>query len=371
MKLGMILAVAALAVAGYGKTGDGDPAKEAAVTVNGKTLTFAELNADVAKMMAAQKGIPPAQTEQAKKFFAEQLAQQFVVETLFAEEAARKGVKVTDEDRRKLEADLAKNAHADAPKTIAELAEKLPFGKERSLKKIEAQLLIQKFMETEFASKATIDPKDVERDLKRAADSAKKIRASHILVKTDGADAEKAKKAEATIKDLKKQLDGLKGDALKEKFVELAKAHSDCPSKSRGGDLGLFSRGQMVKEFDEVVFKSEPFVVSDPVKTQFGWHLIMVTEKPAPKTSPSKADIERNLRMKAAQGDMRQCFERLRKSAKIVAPTFPRIASPKADAAKPAPAAKPAAKPTAKVESKPVEVKQAAKPADKPAPAKK
>ena len=364
MKLGrMILAVAALAVAGCGKTGDGDPAKEAAVTVNGKTLTFAELNDDAAKMVAAQKGIPPEQAEQAKSYFTEQLAQQFVVETLFAEEAAKKGLKVTDEDRKKFEADLAKNDQPDAPKTIAALAEKLPFGKERSLKKIEAQLLIQKFMETEFASKATIDPKDVERELKRAADSAEKVRASHILVKTEGADAEKAKKAEATIKDLKKQLDGLKGDALKDKFAELAKAHSDCPSKSRGGDLSLFSKGQMVKEFEEVAFKSEPFVVSDPVKTKFGWHLIMVTEKPAPKAPPAKADIERNLRMRAAQGDLRKCFERLRKSAKIVAPTFPSINTPKAPAAKSAPAAK--------VESEPVEVKPAAKPADKPAPAKK
>jgi peptidyl-prolyl cis-trans isomerase C len=62
-------------------------------------------------------------------------------------------------------------------------------------------------------------------------------------------------------------------------FGEVAKLHSSCPSRMRGGDLGAFSPGQMVKEFDEVVFSGEIGKVLGPVKTQFGYHLIEVTKR--------------------------------------------------------------------------------------------
>ena len=55
--------------------------------------------------------------------------------------------------------------------------------------------------------------------------------------------------------------------------------NSSCPSSAKGGDLGEFPRGQMVKEFDEAVFKLPVNKVSDPVKTSFGYHLVMVTKK--------------------------------------------------------------------------------------------
>ncbi len=62
-------------------------------------------------------------------------------------------------------------------------------------------------------------------------------------------------------------------------FAEIAKQHSKCPSGKQGGGLGEFSPGQMVKEFDEVVFSGEIGKVLGPVKTQFGYHLIEVTKR--------------------------------------------------------------------------------------------
>ncbi len=86
--------------------------------------------------------------------------------------------------------------------------------------------------------------------------------ARHILVDT-----------EKQCKDLKQQLlDGAD-------FAELARKHSSCPSGRSGGDLGKFSRGQMVREFDEVVFSAELNEVQGPVKTQFGYHLLEVTDR--------------------------------------------------------------------------------------------
>jgi len=89
-----------------------------------------------------------------------------------------------------------------------------------------------------------------------------RARARHILVET-------AEKCE----ELKTQLQGGAD------FAELARQHSSCPSGRGGGDLGEFGRGQMVPEFDQVVFSAPVNEVQGPVKTQFGYHLLEVTER--------------------------------------------------------------------------------------------
>lgn len=64
-----------------------------------------------------------------------------------------------------------------------------------------------------------------------------------------------------------------------EDFADVARAHSNCPSKAQGGDLGQFGPGMMVKEFDAVVFSADINTVQGPVKTQFGYHLLEVTSR--------------------------------------------------------------------------------------------
>ena len=62
-------------------------------------------------------------------------------------------------------------------------------------------------------------------------------------------------------------------------FAQAALEHSDCPSGQQGGELGEFGPGQMVKEFDEVVFSADLNEVQGPVKTQFGYHLLEITSR--------------------------------------------------------------------------------------------
>lgn len=86
--------------------------------------------------------------------------------------------------------------------------------------------------------------------------------ALHILVKTES-------EAQKLLQQLKKG-----GD-----FAKLAKRHSTCPSGKKGGDLGQFSKGDMVGPFDKAVFSGELFKILGPVKTQFGFHLIKVIDR--------------------------------------------------------------------------------------------
>ena len=89
-----------------------------------------------------------------------------------------------------------------------------------------------------------------------------KASARHILVENEG-----------ICKELKREIENGRP------FEEVAKEYSQCPSGSEGGDLGTFNPGQMVKEFDTVVFNEEVGKVHGPVKTDFGYHLIEITSR--------------------------------------------------------------------------------------------
>jgi len=141
--------------------------------------------------------------------------------------------------------------------------------------------------------------KKVYEEASKQISGEQEVHARHILVETE--DEAKAVKAE-----LDKGAD----------FAELAKKKSKDPGASDGGDLGFFTKDQMVPEFSEVAFKLEPGKISDPVKSQFGWHIIKVEEKrnrKPPDFAQVKSQIETYV-MRKAQADY---VGKLRESAKI------------------------------------------------------
>ena len=97
----------------------------------------------------------------------------------------------------------------------------------------------------------------------------KEASAKHILIKGSG--------AEAKCQEYAASLEG--AEDLSTAFSELAAKVSECPSANRGGNLGTFKPGMMVKEFDKVCFEKEIGVVHGPVNTQFGSHLILITRR--------------------------------------------------------------------------------------------
>jgi peptidyl-prolyl cis-trans isomerase C len=188
------------------------------------------------------------------------------------------------------------------------------------------RLLMDSLLATEGKAGTTDEAmKKVYEEASKQITGEAEVHARHILVESED-------DAKAIAAELKKGAD----------FAELAKKKSKDPGASDGGDLGFFTKDQMVPEFSAVAFTLEPGKISDPVKSQFGWHIIKVEEKrnrQAPAFEQVKAQIETYVTRKA-QADY---VAKLREAAKVERMDKPAEAAKtdtktdaKPDAAKPA-----------------------------------
>jgi parvulin-like peptidyl-prolyl isomerase len=152
-------------------------------------------------------------------------------------------------------------------------------------------------------------------------DTPEEVHARHILIRVpEGASEAEIAQAKKQIEDIKKELENGAD------FAELAKKYSQDPgSAPNGGDLGFFRRGQMVKEFEDAAFSLEPGQISDPVRTQFGFHLIKVEEK-KPAQHPELAQIRERVLKDYIAAERTRRFEQFYAELKAHAKIF--IADP-------------------------------------------
>jgi peptidyl-prolyl cis-trans isomerase C len=166
---------------------------------------------------------------------------------------------------------------------------------------IRNKLLMETLLQQEGKAAVTdASMKKVYEDAVKQMGAEQEVRARHILVPTED-------EAKAVLAEVKKGTD----------FAELAKQKSKDPgAAAEGGDLGYFGKEQMVPEFAETAFKMDKGQVSDPVKTQFGWHLIKVEDKrtkPVPEFDKVKDQVETYV-VRKAQADY---IHKLQEGAKI------------------------------------------------------
>jgi parvulin-like peptidyl-prolyl isomerase len=181
-----------------------------------------------------------------------------------------------------------------------------------NLEKLKDELLVSLWMKAQMDN-AIVSDSEAKEFYEANKDKFKKpatVRARHILV-TD----------EESAKTVIEQMKALKGEALKTKFIELAKSKSTGPTGPKGGDLGEFAKGQMVPEFDAAVFKlKEGEITMVPVKTQFGYHVIFL-EKSNPESvvpyEQVKERIIQTLKQKQFQTKLAEVAKELKSKAKI------------------------------------------------------
>ncbi len=159
-------------------------------------------------------------------------------------------------------------------------------------------------------------------DLQKVYDANKKeyenVKARHILIAFKGSPAAQPGKKELTEAEAKAKAEALKAEieSGKKKFEDVAKAESDDKgSGARGGELGSFTRGQMVEEFEKAAFDAKPGTVVGPVRTQYGYHLIEVQSHETTPFEKVKSQLETKERQRLVQEKM----DAMKKSAN---PTF-------------------------------------------------
>ena len=241
-----------------------DP-NEVVASVNDAKLVRKDMEKVVSALLQAQK-VPAEQAAEAKKYFEQRAAYSFIMKTLLLGEAKKQAVAVNDDDR-KAQMKKMEEALKAQNKTVDQYFKESPLGEKEARAEFEDGLIIDKLIQTNVLASITIDDADV----KKAIADVEKSNAE-LAEKNKSLDSSKAEKR-AKLEGIKKQLDGGAD------FAELAKANSDCPSKAKGGDLGEFTRGNMVKAFEDAAYAQEIGKVGDIVETQFGFHLIKVTAK--------------------------------------------------------------------------------------------
>ena len=183
---------------------------------------------------------------------------------------------------------------------------------------IERGMAIQKLIDKEVTEKIKVSDEETKAFYDKNPQlfqQPEQIKASHILIKVQ-ADAPADQKAEA-----RKKIEDVQQKVKKgEDFATLAKTYSEGPSGPKGGDLGYFRRGQMVKPFEEAAFSLKPDETSEIVETQFGYHLIKVDDKkPAKKMTYAevKDRLNEHLKKQKTDSEANAYIETLRKDAKI------------------------------------------------------
>ncbi|RJP96352.1 MAG: peptidylprolyl isomerase [Desulfobacteraceae bacterium] len=273
--------------------------------VNGVEISNTDLERkfNLIKERYASMGMPldDAKLQEFRKNILNSLIDQ---EVLYQESVAE-GIKVDPAEVSKELANFKKQFETEEAfkKQIAQMN----FTEEVIVTQITRSKSIQKFIEAKVMPGIVISDEDVKKYYDSHPDEFKlkeRVHASHILVKVDpkSPDAEKDKKAAL------KKIEGIKAKIDKGgDFAKLAEENSDCPSKAKGGDLGFFERGQMVKPFEDAAFGLKPGETSGIVETQFGYHIIKCQEKKEASTLPLD-EVKENLKNKLKDDRFKETF---------------------------------------------------------------
>lgn len=294
-------------------------AKGPVAVVNGKEITAETFNGKVQELAASGR-IPVKYINKLK----ERLVRGMVDKMLLDQAVAKANLTITDADI---------DAKIKEIRTDFERIQKLSGGQAGSFEQLLKRMGIQPKNMRESIKQAIIIERLVkksgykpmeEAEVKKFYDAnvdkfqqKEGVRARHILIKV-ASDGDKAAWDKA-----KKEVSEIRADIIKNKkdFGEVAKTKSQGPSNKRGGDLGFFGKGQMVKPFEDAVFAMKDGEISQPVKTRFGWHIIKRVEyrKKGPIPFDKIKDVLKSqLNNKKFQQALMGYIETLRKDGKVV-----------------------------------------------------
>ena len=308
----LILLLTAFATIADDKKPDGDKV----ATVNGTIITREQLNNELQQVR--QRILQQGQEVSEVQLFTirTKILENLISRELLYQESRNKGIKIdpqTAEAQLKVLKQRFPN-EAEFKKALSQIN----LSEETLQIKIERDLAIQEFVNSQIVPQIKISNEENRafyNDHPEYFKQPEQVKASHILIKLDPQSEEsQQQQGKKRIEDIQQKLkDG-------QDFAELAKNFSEGPSRDKGGDLGYFSRGQMVPPFEEAAFALKPGEMSGIVQTQFGYHLILVTDR-RPEKIINYEEVENKIKQYLKQEKVKQDVElyvkKLRDTAEI------------------------------------------------------
>lgn len=287
----------------HGKKEKPDPNKVIA-TINNEKILRKDLDLILDRF---KNHVNPSALESMEQQITEQLVAQSLLRQFVTEKKLTVDEEIVDKEIAKMRDNIKKNP-ATKDKTLED------FLKYQGSNIDELRIAIRMSAAIEqYASRSIDDKKLEDYFIKNISNfNSETVTASHILIETqDMKTQDEFDKARAKIEAIKKEIDNGAD------FPECAKKYSDCPTGKSGGNLGSFPRhGAMVEEFANAAFAAEVGKVSDPVKTQFGYHLIKVTAHD-PSKDVSFGDVKDKVRETLVAIEITNLLKDLRTNAKV------------------------------------------------------
>ena len=317
-RAGMLMTAVGIIALGAGIVGAAEQAPDGdkVATINGQTITRTELDQELQPVIQrmSMQGQQP-QPEQVAEI-REKVLDSLINRELLTQDAKDQGVTVEPEA---LDAQMEQiRGQFPEEAQFREALSQMGIDEETLRAQMHQRILIQKLIEERIAKDVTVT--DEEAQAYYAAhpeqfEKGERLRARHILIKSepDASDDDK-QKARQTLEEVQGKLK--KGES----FADLAKEYSEGPSGPKGGDLGYFERGQMVKPFEDAAFALKDDEVSEIVETRFGFHLIKAVDRKGESTTEFaevKDQIKSQLKRQAVQDAVGEYLEALRAKAEI------------------------------------------------------
>ena len=289
------------------------------IDVDGTKLTKEQMESEVKKKISAiKKQVPTDRMPQVRENVKKQVMNDFTIRTLLTNEVKRLNISASDKElteaTEKLKSSLPQGM------TIEDLMKKNKITKAKMQEEIRFGIKINKLVLSQISGKYKPTEKEITAFYEKNKDKFKmpeSVHVRHILVARAAGDDDKVKtEKKAKAEDLRKQL--LAGAD----FAVIARKSSDCPSKDSGGDLGVFSHGEMVKQFEDAAFSQEVNAIGPVVETEFGYHIIQVLERHSSKIMTLDDKMKVNISAFLEQQKQQETFEtmvkKLRAKANIV-----------------------------------------------------
>jgi peptidyl-prolyl cis-trans isomerase SurA len=303
-----------------GATARAELVDRVAAVVNRDIIALSEVEKRAAPELARLGALrDPKERAEQRKLILKNTLDLLIGEKLMEVEIQELGLGVTDSELEAAMADVRRQNNI----TDNAQFERLLAGEGLTLKEykefLRKQMGRMKLVQYKVAPKVKVSEEDLKSaytQYSRMEGEDSEVHARHILVQLD------PKASPAQVEEARKKAQALAEEARRPgvDFVRLARAKSEGPSAEDGGDLGYFRRGVMVPAFERVAFSLEVGEVSEPVRTQFGWHVLKLEDKRSVDVPPFervKGELESRLRMQKTEKYVDQYVQELRQKAAV------------------------------------------------------